>query len=80
MNKPVDGKHYDFENVNETIDVIEMIVGRESIPRKSAYCIGNAVKYLLRAGVKSSETWKDDVAKAENYLHRALTSEWITKK
>ena len=23
------------------------------------------------------EDWRDDVAKAENYLHRALTGEWM---
>lgn len=77
MQEKVAGKHYDFEQVNETIELIELVVERGSIPRKSAYMIGNALKYIMRAGTKPNEDWKDDVAKAENYLHRALKGEWI---
>ena len=72
----VKGKHYDIGNI-ETIRIIECIVGRDEIPRKPAYAIGNAVKYLLRCGSKHGESWRDDVAKAENYLHRARTGEWM---
>ena len=72
----VKGKHYEIGNI-ETIRIIEAIVGRDEIPRKPAYAIGNAVKYLLRCGAKKGESWRDDVAKAENYLHRALTGEWM---
>lgn len=74
------GKHYDFGSIHETIELIEQIVSRENIPRQAAYCIGNAVKYLLRCGNKSGEHWEDDVKKAENYLHRAYSREWIVKK
>ena len=70
----VKGKHYEIGNI-ETIRIIECIVGRDEIPRKPAYAIGNAVKYLLRCGAKHGESWRDDVAKAENYLHRARTGE-----
>lgn len=72
----VKGTHYDIGNI-ETIRIIETIVGRNEIPRKPAYAIGNAVKYLLRCGAKQGESWRDDVAKAENYLHRARTGEWM---
>ena len=72
----VEGKHYDIGNI-ETIRIIECIVGRDEIPRKPAYAICNAVKYLLRCGAKHGESWRDDVAKAENYLHRARTGEWM---
>ena len=72
----VKGTHYDIGNT-ETIRIIEAIVGRNEIPRKPAYAIGNAVKYLLRCGSKQGESWRDDVAKAENYLHRARTGEWM---
>lgn len=75
-----EGRHYDFPVCRESIDVIELVVSRESIPRGTAFCIGNALKYLLRAGNKPGESWIDDIAKAENYLHRALTGEWVTKK
>jgi hypothetical protein len=76
----VAGKHYDFPQVKETIELIEHVVNRENIPRKSAYMIGNALKYILRVGEKSGEDWEDDIAKAENYLHRSITGEWINKK
>ena len=72
----VKGTHYDIGNI-ETILIIEAIVGRNEIPRKPAYAIGNAVKYLLRCGAKQGESWRDDVAKSENYLHRARTGEWM---
>lgn len=72
----VKGKHYEIGNI-ETIRIIECIVGRDEIPRKPAYAIGNAVKYLLRCGAKNGERWQEDVAKAENYLHRARTGEWM---
>ena len=75
----VKGKHYDIGNI-EAIRIIECIVGRDEIPRKPAYAIGNAVKYLLRCGAKNGERWQDDVAKAENYLHRARTGEWMEAK
>lgn len=72
----VKGKHYEIGNI-ETIRIIEAIVGRDEIPRKPAYSIGNAVKYMLRCGAKHGERWQEDVAKAENYLHRARTGEWM---
>ena len=72
----VKGKHYEIGNI-EAIRIIEAIVGRDEIPRKPAYAIGNAVKYLLRCGAKHVERWQEDVAKAENYLHRARTGEWV---
>ena len=55
-------------------------MSRENIPRKPAYNIGLAIKYLLRLGLKEGESWEEDVAKAENYLHRARTGEWSLKK
>lgn len=75
----VKGEHYDKCGC-ETIVIIENVVNRENIPRKAAYNIGNAIKYLLRLGLKQGESWEEDVAKAENYLHRARTGEWSLKK
>lgn len=78
--KAVAGQHYDnLPRGVETIEIIEAVIERENIPRKAAYAIGNALKYILRAGVKTDD-WRCDIAKAENYLHRALTGEWIVKK
>lgn len=76
--KKAEGRHYDFMKF-ETIEVIESVVSREGLPRIAAYEIGNAVKYLLRAGLKPGENWTDDVSKAKNYLARALTGKWEAK-
>ena len=78
--KKAAGTHYDMEPIHETIEIIEDVVTRENIPRKAAYSIGNAIKYLLRVGKKQGEDWQDDVEKAENYLHRARTGEWNSKR
>ncbi len=54
--------HYKTEAGIEAIDVIEQY--------GLGYHLGNAMKYLLRAGRKSAETEKQDVAKAHWYLVR----------
>ena len=75
-NEKVKGKHYDIAGIS-TIVILESIAERGDIPRKAVFPICNAVKYLLRCGAKKGESWRDDVAKAENYLHRARTGEWM---
>lgn len=77
QNRKAAGTHYDMKPIHETIEIIEDVVDRENIPRPAAFAIGNAIKYLLRVGKKQGEDWQDDVEKAENYLHRARTGEWI---
>lgn len=77
--KFVAGGHYDFEKpVTQAIELIEMVAERENIPRKAAHNICECVRYLMRVGVKTPD-WRLDVAKAENYLHRALNGCWIEK-
>lgn len=76
----VAGRHYDLEHpVNESIEIIEMVMRRENIPPESRFSICQALCYLLRCGVKTDE-WAEDIEKAENYLHRATTGEWNTAK
>jgi hypothetical protein len=48
----------------EAIDVIEAF--------DLDFCRGNAVKYLLRAGRKSSEAEKTELEKARWYIERAI--------
>jgi hypothetical protein len=69
----VKGTHYDILAGISTIAILDSIAERKDIPRKAIFPILNAVKYLLRCGAKPGESWEDDVAKAENYLHRART-------
>lgn len=73
----VKGTHYDILAGISTIAILDSIAERKDIPRKAIFPILNAVKYLLRCGAKPGESWEDDVAKAENYLHRARTGEWM---
>lgn len=75
-NEKVKGKHYDIAGIS-TIAILDSIAEREDIPRKAIFPICNALKYLIRCGAKKGESWRDDVAKAENYLHRARTGEWM---
>lgn len=67
--------HYSKTKI-EAIELIEELSKRESLPRGIVFAVGNALKYILRAGEKEGESWQSDLAKAENYLHRALTGEW----
>lgn len=71
-----DPEHYKSGGI-ETIDVIEDFVSvenRKLTPRQK-YDVSQALKYLLRVGLKGPS--EVDLQKAENYIHRALTGEWI---
>lgn len=37
--------------------------------RHLPFCLGNAVKYIWRAGKKDGESWRDDLDKAMWYIH-----------
>lgn len=74
----VKGAHYDVAGM-PTITILDSIAERKDIPRRAIFPICNAVKYLLRCGAKPGENWESDVAKAENYLHRARTGEWANE-
>ena len=38
------------------------------------FCIGNALKYVIRAGKKDGNSFEQDLAKARWYLNRAMRS------
>lgn len=54
----------------ECIDAIRAMLGRDGF---AAYCRGNAMKYLWRAGLKGDPV--EDLRKAQWYLARAR-AEW----
>lgn len=60
----------------ETIEIIEKTV--KGLKGKKAYCLGNVIKYTSRAGKKGSA--KEDLKKANNYAHRAVTGKWKKRK
>lgn len=70
-------QHYASKDI-EPILVQEQIMETVSeIPAKARLCIAQAIRYLMRAGTKQGEDWKKELSKAENYIHRARTGEWI---
>ena len=70
-------QHYANKEI-EPILVQEQIMETVSeVPAKSRLCIAQAIRYLMRAGTKQGEDWKKELSKAENYIHRARTGEWI---
>lgn len=56
-------------------DVMEHVESAEGFGMSQAWDVGNALKYILRAGKKDALDM--ELGKAENYLHHALTGEWI---
>ena len=48
------------QKVIECIDVVQFL----------PFCIGNAVKYVWRAGKKQHADWREDLAKARWYMNR----------
>ncbi|MGI6435584.1 MAG: DUF3310 domain-containing protein [Syntrophomonadaceae bacterium] len=60
INRP---KHYTDSKI-EVIDYIE--------DKKLGYCLGNAIKYISRAGKKNPATEVEDLKKAKWYLERRI--------
>lgn len=66
----------------EVIDILEEVIEnpKRSLTPKQRYNIAQALKYLLRSGLKGGpETVEVDLQKAENYIHRAMTGSWIDR-
>ena len=76
-------KHYKRESVSEPIEIIEDLMiqhwHKHDMPPEAVYSIGNAIKYLLRAGLKDGQPYHKDLDKAMNYIHRAKNGKWIAK-
>lgn len=58
--------HYGGDTVYEVIKVIEAW--------DLGFCLGNAVKYISRAGKKNPEKTLEDLRKARWYLDREITN------
>lgn len=70
MNDPINHPDHYTDGKIEVIDFIE--------DQRLGFCIGNAVKYISRAGKKDSEKYTDDLEKAIWYLNREIEKarEW----
>ena len=60
--------HYTVGGV-ETLDVIEAKLSQSEF---QGYCLGNILKYLMRAGYKGKQL--EDLKKAQFYLNRMIDS------
>ena len=60
--------HYTSGGI-ETIDYIEAKLGADGA---FAFCLGNVIKYVSRAGKKTISTELEDLQKASWYLEKAL--------
>lgn len=68
MSDPVNHPAHYTDGGIETADFIRAKLGPDGF---RAYCIGNALKYLSRAGKKGG--WREDLRKAVWYLNRAIS-------
>lgn len=60
--------HYTSGTI-EVIDIIEDQLGTEGL---RGFCLGNAIKYICRAGKKNPAKEKEDLEKAVWYLNNFL--------
>lgn len=77
-----DPDHYKADKV-ETIEILEEIVSnpKRQLTPKQRWNVAQAVRYLLRLGLKGDIfAVENDLQKAENYVHRALTGDWIDRE
>ena len=76
-------EHYkNNSEVTETIVLMENVavnVFQDCGDIKKAMNASYAMKHLNRLGTKKGTDMDDELHKAENYLHRARTGEWIQK-
>jgi len=69
-------KHYSIQQI-EPIDVIENFLSMGSLPPIVAFSVAQALKYILRSGLKEGQPWNKELQKAMNYLYRALNGRWF---
>lgn len=69
MSDPINPPHYQFSNGSQVIDITENL----------SFNLGNIVKYVARAGRKTSDPL-EDLLKAQFYLNREILRVEAKKK
>lgn len=63
--------HYQIADGVEVIDVIKKVLTRSNFTGFQGYCLGNVIKYVLRADLKNG---REDYEKASVYLEWLIQS------
>lgn len=61
--------YYKCDDDLEVIDVISRVV--DGLEGEKAFCLGNVIKYVMRAGRKTSDP-DEDLRKANDYAYRLV--------
>lgn len=59
------------------IEALGMLLARRGVDPKKVYALQQVVRYIWRLGAK--DAMDTELGKAENYIHRARTGEWLEK-
>ena len=65
MSNIIHPSHYQSEGGYECIEVMRAVLTPEQF---KGFCLGNAFKYIWRAGKKSTAAFNEDIRKANWYL------------
>lgn len=66
-------KYYKLNDNLEVMDVIEKVT--DGLNGRDAFCLGNIIKYVLRAGKKTASV-DEDLTKANDYAHQLCKHHW----
>lgn len=72
MSKNNSVEYYKLDNA-DVMDVIKQVT--DGLKGVEAFCMGNIIKYCLRAG-KKTEDAMEDLKKANNYAIYLTTGDW----
>lgn len=59
------------------IEALGVLLARRGVDPKKIYHLQQVVRYIWRLGAK--DAMDTELGKAENYIHRARTGEWLEK-
>lgn len=66
-------KYYKLNDNLEVMDIIEKVT--DGLNGRDAFCLGNIIKYVLRAGKKTTSL-DEDLTKANDYAHQLCKHHW----
>ena len=69
----MNAKYYKLNDNLEVMDIIEKVT--DGLNGRDAFCLGNIIKYVLRAGKKTASL-DEDLTKANDYAHQLCKHHW----